>query len=111
MSQILLLNEMQHRVQREGESLIDFLYDKVHKCDILSLDLQSTKEQVATGLLSKDAAARLISSTATDVDRLFHDLMSFEKTLKRHDELHQRDSHRKIPETSNWKDKRKGDFR
>lgn len=74
-----LWKEMTRRVQRKGESVLEYFHEKVHLCSILDLGLQETKIQVLEVLFSKDLSMHLLSRDHVDTDKLLNDIVNFER--------------------------------
>lgn len=57
--------EMVRRVQRKGESVLEYFHEKAHLCSLLELSFQETKMQVLECLYSKELSVRLLSRDHT----------------------------------------------
>ncbi|XP_040074772.1 uncharacterized protein LOC120846931 [Ixodes scapularis] len=70
---------MQHRVQQQNESTIAYFHSKIRLCGEENLDFCDTREQVLTGLRSRQLCTMLMGRTHEDGDDLLHDIQEFER--------------------------------
>ncbi|KAM7283802.1 uncharacterized protein ISCGN_000907 [Ixodes scapularis] len=70
---------MQDRVQQWSESTTAYLHSKVRLCKEAGLDFCDTREQVITGLRSRQLSTMLLGKTHDDDDDLLHDIQEFER--------------------------------
>lgn len=96
-----LWEKMRNRKQRDNECFADYYHEKVKLCKILGLPFEEIKEQVSSGLLSRDSAVHALCTVYRDEDELFHGLVTFERTLKTYDTFRNRKS--KEPSASKTK--------
>ncbi|KAK8775719.1 hypothetical protein V5799_030936, partial [Amblyomma americanum] len=71
--------KMQERVQQRNESTTAYFHSKVRLCREANLDFCDTREQVLTGLRSRQLCTMLLGRTHEDDDDLLHDIMEFER--------------------------------
>ncbi|KAK8764467.1 hypothetical protein V5799_032924, partial [Amblyomma americanum] len=71
--------KMQERVQQRNESTTAYFHSKVRLCREANLDFCDTREQVLTGLRSRQLCTMLLGRTHEDDDDLLHDVMGFER--------------------------------
>ncbi|KAL1421825.1 hypothetical protein MTO96_022744 [Rhipicephalus appendiculatus] len=70
---------MQERVQQRNESTTAYFHSKVRLCHEVNLDFIDTREQVLTGLRSRELCTMLLGRTHDDDDDLLHDILEFER--------------------------------
>ncbi|XP_040066588.1 uncharacterized protein LOC120840244 [Ixodes scapularis] len=70
---------MQDRVQQRSESTTAYLHSKVCLSKEAGLDICDTREQVITGLRSRQLSTMLLGKTHDDDDDLLHDIQEFER--------------------------------
>ncbi|XP_042148722.1 uncharacterized protein LOC121837217 [Ixodes scapularis] len=70
---------MQDRVQQRNESTISYFHSKIRLCGEANLDFCDTREQVLTGLRSRQLCTMLMGRTHEDGDDLLHDIQEFER--------------------------------
>ncbi|KAL1421766.1 hypothetical protein MTO96_022815 [Rhipicephalus appendiculatus] len=70
---------MQERVQQRNESTTAYFHSKVRLCQEVNLDFTDTREQVLTGLRSRELCTMLLGRTHDDDDDLLHDILEFER--------------------------------
>ncbi|KAK8775362.1 hypothetical protein V5799_031293 [Amblyomma americanum] len=73
------LRKMQERVQQRNESTTAYFHSKVRLCRQANLDFCDTREQVLTGLRSRQLCTMLLGRTHEDNDDLLHNIMEFER--------------------------------
>ncbi|KAL1416945.1 hypothetical protein MTO96_027339 [Rhipicephalus appendiculatus] len=69
---------MQERVQQRSESTTAYFHSKVRLCQEVNLDFNDTREQVLTGLRSRELCTMLLGRMHEDDDDLLHDILEFE---------------------------------
>ncbi|KAL1430879.1 hypothetical protein MTO96_014736 [Rhipicephalus appendiculatus] len=78
---------MQERVQQRNESTTAYFHSKVRLCHEVNLDFIDTREQVLTGLRSRELCTMLLGRTHDDDDDLLHDILEFERIERERREL------------------------
>ncbi|KAL1439230.1 hypothetical protein MTO96_010270 [Rhipicephalus appendiculatus] len=78
---------MQERVQQRNESTTAYFHSKVRLCHEVNLDFNDTREQVLTGLRSRELCTMLLGRTHDDDDDLLHDILEFERIERERREL------------------------
>ncbi|KAL1440303.1 hypothetical protein MTO96_031687 [Rhipicephalus appendiculatus] len=78
---------MQERVQQRNESTTAYFHSKVRLCHEVNLDFNDTREQVLTGLRSRELCTILLGRTHDDDDDLLHDILEFERIERERREL------------------------
>ncbi|KAL1447939.1 hypothetical protein MTO96_044181 [Rhipicephalus appendiculatus] len=77
---------MQERVQQRNESTTAYFHSKVRLCQEVNLDFTDTREQVLTGLRSRELCTVLLGRTHDDDDDLQH-ILEFERIERERREL------------------------
>ncbi|KAL1439361.1 hypothetical protein MTO96_010374 [Rhipicephalus appendiculatus] len=70
---------MQERVQQRNENTAAYFHAKVRLCRDARLDFCDTREQVLTGLRSRELCTMLLGRSHEDEDDLLHDIEEFER--------------------------------
>ncbi|XP_049267135.1 uncharacterized protein LOC125756413 [Rhipicephalus sanguineus] len=70
---------MQERVQQRNENTAAYFHAKVRLCREAHLDFCDTREQVLTGLRSRELCTMLLGRSHADEDDLLHDVEEFER--------------------------------
>ncbi|KAH7951649.1 hypothetical protein HPB52_011045 [Rhipicephalus sanguineus] len=80
---------MQERVQQRNESTTAYFHSKVRLCHEVNLDFNDTREQVLTGLGSRELCTMLLGRTHDDDDDddLLHDILEFERIERERREI------------------------
>ncbi|KAL1414201.1 hypothetical protein MTO96_007678 [Rhipicephalus appendiculatus] len=78
---------MQERVQQRNESTTAYFHSKVRLCQEVNLDFADTREQVLTGLRSRELCTMLLGRTHDEHDDLLHDILEFERIERERREL------------------------
>ncbi|KAL1430238.1 hypothetical protein MTO96_015302 [Rhipicephalus appendiculatus] len=78
---------MQERGQQRNESTTAYFHSKVRLCHEVNLDFNDTREQVLTGLRSRELCTMLLGRTHDDDDDLLHDILEFERIERERREL------------------------
>ncbi|KAL1445723.1 hypothetical protein MTO96_044868 [Rhipicephalus appendiculatus] len=78
---------MQERVQQRNESTTAYFHSKVRLCHEVNLDFNDTREQVLTGLRSRELCTMLLGRTHDDGGDLLHDILEFERIERERREL------------------------
>lgn len=68
---------MQSRLQKENVSR--YYHEKMALCKEIGLDFEECKEQVATGLISRELSTFILSRTHKDEVCLYQDLINYER--------------------------------
>lgn len=71
------MKNMLNRVQGESETVADYFHHKARLCRELELPFDETKQQIVTGLRSRDLCYYLLARHHIDEDSLCYDLTSF----------------------------------
>ncbi|KAL1471200.1 hypothetical protein MTO96_023845 [Rhipicephalus appendiculatus] len=79
--------KMQERVQQRNESTTAYFHSKVRLCQEVNLNFTDTREQVLTGLRSRELCIMLLGRTHDDDDDLLHDILEFERIERERREL------------------------
>jgi hypothetical protein len=66
-------------IQRKGENTHEYFHQKVRYCRDLNLEFDDTKQQIVTGLWSRQACNHLMAQRHTNLKELLADLRSFEE--------------------------------
>lgn len=72
-------SEMMNRKQKKGESITTYVFEKYRLCMELELSFDDAKEEVITGLFSRELSNLLASKTHADLDDMLADIHSFGK--------------------------------
>ncbi|GJQ88198.1 hypothetical protein Trydic_g13190 [Trypoxylus dichotomus] len=78
-SKTALWKRMQDRTQQMKENFSPYFHERVSLCKALDLAFSETKEQLITGLWSRELGSLLMSKAHQYEDELFKDFMSFER--------------------------------
>ncbi|XP_075741387.1 uncharacterized protein LOC142790432 [Rhipicephalus microplus] len=70
---------MQERMQQRNENTAAYFHEKVRLCREAHLDFCDTREQVLTGLRSRELCTMLLGRSHEDADDLLHDIQEFER--------------------------------
>ncbi|KAL1446122.1 hypothetical protein MTO96_044674 [Rhipicephalus appendiculatus] len=70
---------MQERIQQRNENTAAYFHAKVHLCGDAHLDFCDTREQVLTGLRSRELCTMLLGRSHEDEDDLLHDIQELER--------------------------------
>ncbi|XP_051173489.1 uncharacterized protein LOC127289546 [Leptopilina boulardi] len=70
---------MKERVQRQNEPLTSYYYHKIKLCRELNLGTAEIKEMILIGLWSRELCNAMSAKNHTDVDKLLHDMLDFER--------------------------------
>ncbi|KAL1414257.1 hypothetical protein MTO96_007621 [Rhipicephalus appendiculatus] len=70
---------MYERVQQRNESSVVYFHAKVRLCKEANLDFWDTREQIITGLRSKQLSTMLLGKSHEDDDDILHDIQEFER--------------------------------
>ncbi|KAL1446792.1 hypothetical protein MTO96_044481 [Rhipicephalus appendiculatus] len=70
---------MYERVQQRNGSSVVYFHAKVRLCEEANLDFWDTREQIITGLRSKQLGTMLLGKSHEDNDDILHDIQEFER--------------------------------
>uniref|UniRef100_A0ABD2WQ06 DNA replication licensing factor MCM3 n=1 Tax=Trichogramma kaykai TaxID=54128 RepID=A0ABD2WQ06_9HYME len=73
------LRIMSKRTQKKGETLQEYVLDKIWLCSCLNLSISETRDEVADGLWSKDIANLILTRDYTTTDGILQDILRFDK--------------------------------
>ncbi|KAH7966275.1 hypothetical protein HPB49_014978 [Dermacentor silvarum] len=71
--------KMHERVQQRNESSVAYLHAKMRLCREANLDFWDTREQVITGLRSKQLSVMFLGKSHDDDDDILYDIQAFER--------------------------------
>ncbi|KAL1447840.1 hypothetical protein MTO96_028315 [Rhipicephalus appendiculatus] len=71
---------MYERVQQRNESSVVYFHAKMRLRKEVNLDFWNTREQIITGLPSKQLSTMLLGKSHEDDDDILHDIQEFERT-------------------------------
>lgn len=76
---------MQARRQGKGESLTTYFHAKVRLCSALGLSVQDQKEEILSGLRSRELFQTVLPGRHEDLDALLHSIVTYDRCLRSQD--------------------------